>query len=76
MNVVLLVMGAGDCLEEHASPGPISLAVREGRIHDVRMRGFATRVVTSTRIATRYEKHAVNYRAAAVSAALMIWLTV
>lgn len=32
MSVVLLVMGAGDRLEEHAAPGPISLAVREGRI--------------------------------------------
>ena len=32
MSVVLLVMGAGDRLEEHAAPGPISLVVREGRI--------------------------------------------
>jgi quercetin dioxygenase-like cupin family protein len=32
MSVVLLVMGAGDRLEEHAAPGPISLSVREGRI--------------------------------------------
>jgi quercetin dioxygenase-like cupin family protein len=32
MSVVLLVMGAGDRLEEHAAPGPISLAVREGCI--------------------------------------------
>jgi quercetin dioxygenase-like cupin family protein len=32
MSVVLLVMGAGDRLEEHAAPGPISVAVREGRI--------------------------------------------
>ena len=32
MSVVLLVMGAGDRLEEHAAPSPISLAVREGRI--------------------------------------------
>src|ERR671917_2058830 len=32
MSVVLLVMRAGDRLEEHAAPGPISLAVREGRI--------------------------------------------
>jgi quercetin dioxygenase-like cupin family protein len=32
MSVVLLVMGAGDRLEEHAAPGPISLAVREGRV--------------------------------------------
>ncbi len=32
MSVVLLVMGAGDGLEEHAAPGPISLMVREGRI--------------------------------------------
>ena len=32
MSVVLLVMGAGDRLEEHAAPGPISLTVREGRI--------------------------------------------
>ena len=32
MSVVLLVMGAGDRLEEHTAPGPISLTVREGRI--------------------------------------------
>jgi len=32
MSVVLLVMGAGDRLEEHAAPGPISLAVWEGRV--------------------------------------------
>ena len=32
MSLVLLVMGAGDRLEEHAAPGPISLAVREGRV--------------------------------------------
>ena len=32
MSVVLLVMGTGDRLEEHAAPGPISLVVREGRI--------------------------------------------
>jgi quercetin dioxygenase-like cupin family protein len=32
MSVVLLVMGIGDRLEEHAAPGPIPLAVREGRI--------------------------------------------
>ncbi len=32
MNVVLLVMKAGDRLEEHSAPGPISLSVREGRI--------------------------------------------
>lgn len=32
MSVVLLVMGAGDRLEEHAAPGAISVAVREGRI--------------------------------------------
>ena len=32
MSVVLLVMGAGDRLEEHAAPGPISIAVNEGRI--------------------------------------------
>jgi quercetin dioxygenase-like cupin family protein len=32
MSVVLLVMGAGVRLEEHAAPGPISVAVREGRI--------------------------------------------
>jgi len=29
---------------------------------------------TEPRIATRYEKRAVNYRAAVVIAALMIWL--
>ena len=32
MNVVLLVMKAGDRLEEHAAPGPLSLSVREGRV--------------------------------------------
>ena len=32
MNVVLLVMKRGDRLEEHAAPGPISFAVREGRV--------------------------------------------
>ena len=32
MSVVLLVMGAGDRLEEHAAPGPISVSVREGRV--------------------------------------------
>ncbi|TCJ19991.1 cupin domain-containing protein [Rubrobacter taiwanensis] len=32
MNVVLLVMRAGDKLEEHAAPGPISISVREGRV--------------------------------------------
>ena len=32
LNVVLLVMRAGDRLEEHSAPGPISLGVREGRI--------------------------------------------
>ena len=32
MNVVLLVMKAGDRIEEHAAPGPSSLSVREGRI--------------------------------------------
>ena len=32
LSVVLLVMKAGDRLEEHAAPGPISLVVREGRI--------------------------------------------
>ncbi len=32
LSVVLLVMKAGDRLEEHSAPGPISLMVREGRI--------------------------------------------
>ena len=32
MSVVLLVMRTGDRLQEHAAPGPISLAVREGRV--------------------------------------------
>ena len=32
MNVVLLVMKAGDRLEEHSAPGPISLNVEEGSI--------------------------------------------
>ena len=35
MSVVLLVMKAGDKLEEHAAPGPITLSVREGRIRFV-----------------------------------------
>lgn len=35
MNVVLLVMKAGDRLEEHAAPAPLSLSVREGRIRFV-----------------------------------------
>ena len=35
MSVVLLVMKAGDRLEEHAAPGPLSLSVREGRIRFV-----------------------------------------
>jgi quercetin dioxygenase-like cupin family protein len=30
--VVLLVMKAGDRLDEHSAPGPISLSVREGRV--------------------------------------------
>ena len=32
LNVVLLAMRAGDKLEEHSAPGPITLSVREGRI--------------------------------------------
>lgn len=32
LNVVLLVMRAGDRLGEHIAPGPISLSVREGRV--------------------------------------------
>ena len=32
MNVVLLLMKAGDRLEEHAVPAPLSLSVREGRV--------------------------------------------
>ena len=32
LSVVLLAMKAGDRLEEHAAPGPISLVIREGRI--------------------------------------------
>ena len=35
MSVVLLVMKAGDGLEERAAPGPFSLSVREGRIRFV-----------------------------------------
>lgn len=31
-SVVLLVMRAGDRIPEHSAPGPISVAVREGRI--------------------------------------------
>jgi quercetin dioxygenase-like cupin family protein len=33
--LVLLVMKAGDRLEEHSAPGPISLSVREGRVRFV-----------------------------------------
>lgn len=32
MSVVLLVMKAGDRLDEHAAPGPVSVGVREGSI--------------------------------------------
>jgi quercetin dioxygenase-like cupin family protein len=32
LSVVLMAMKAGDRLEKHSAPGPISLAVREGRI--------------------------------------------
>ncbi len=32
LNVVVLVMRAGDRVEEHSAPGPISLDVRKGRI--------------------------------------------
>lgn len=32
LNVVLMVMRAGDRLEEHAAPGPITLSVHEGRV--------------------------------------------
>ncbi len=32
LSVVLLAMKAGDRLEEHSAPGPISLMIREGRI--------------------------------------------
>ena len=32
LSVVLLVMKAGDRLNEHHAPGPIALSVREGRI--------------------------------------------
>lgn len=35
LNLVLLVMKAGDRLEEHSAPGPISLSVREGRVRFV-----------------------------------------
>ncbi len=35
LSVVLLAMKAGDRLEEHAAPGPISLVVREGRVRFV-----------------------------------------
>ena len=30
--MVLLVLKAGERLEEHSAPGPISLSVREGRV--------------------------------------------
>ncbi|CAN5609174.1 hypothetical protein BH24ACT18_BH24ACT18_00070 [soil metagenome] len=35
LSVVLLAMKAGDRLEEHAAPGPISWVVREGRVRFV-----------------------------------------
>lgn len=35
LSLVLLVMRAGDRLEEHSAPGPMSLVVREGRVRFV-----------------------------------------
>ena len=32
LSVVLVVMKAGDRLDEHSAPGPISLGVHEGRV--------------------------------------------
>jgi quercetin dioxygenase-like cupin family protein len=32
LSVVLMVMKAGDRLDEHSAPGPISSSVREGRV--------------------------------------------
>ena len=32
LSLVLLVIRAGDRLEEHSAPGPILLSVREGRV--------------------------------------------
>ncbi len=32
LSIVLLAMKAGDRLDEHSAPGPISLSVREGRV--------------------------------------------
>ena len=32
LSVVLLLMRAGNGLEEHSVPGPVALSVREGRI--------------------------------------------
>ena len=32
LSIVLLVMKAGDRLDEHSAPGPISLSIQEGRI--------------------------------------------
>ena len=32
LNLVLFVMKAGDRLDEHSAPGPITLIVREGRV--------------------------------------------
>jgi quercetin dioxygenase-like cupin family protein len=36
MNVVLMVIKGGERLEEHASPGPITVSVREGRVRFTR----------------------------------------
>jgi quercetin dioxygenase-like cupin family protein len=41
LNVVLLAMKAGDRLEEHSAPGPISLVVREGRVRFTTAEGSA-----------------------------------
>jgi quercetin dioxygenase-like cupin family protein len=40
LSVVLLVIRAGDRLDEHAAPGPISLVVREGRIRFTTADGY------------------------------------
>ena len=52
MNVVLLVMKAGDRLEEHAAPGPFSLSVREGRIRFRRQRRWSRRDLRLCSLAT------------------------
>jgi quercetin dioxygenase-like cupin family protein len=51
MNVVLLVMRAGDRLEEHATPGPVSFGVREGHVRFTVAGGEGVEAGTGTLLA-------------------------